>query len=153
MKKLGVLVAVLVGVLVGFFLWMARLPPFDGYAEPVEVAFADLHVSLHESLVQGTAHYPVVVAVQRAGTLGRPDTTWWIFPFFGPGDTMGRQISAMAMSRVEPDDLVGFEDLTLACDVRPPGVAMTPEAERAFREAGYSFAQDYVLLEQLPLED
>ncbi len=152
MKKLGALVAALVVALTTFFLWMARLPPFDGYGEPVPVPFEALDVDLVETRVEGTAHYPVVVTVERAGSFGRPSTTWWIFPLFDRGDTMGRQITAMVLSRVEPDDLVGFEDLTLDCDVRPPRVGMSPEAERAFRDAGYTFAADYVLLEQLPLD-
>jgi hypothetical protein len=146
----GIVAALAVSVF-AFFLWMARLPPFDGYADPVDAAFEDLHVDLHETRVKGTAHYPVVVSVNRAGSFGRPDETWWLYPLFAPGDTMGRTIYALVMARSAPEELIGFEDMTLECDVRPPRVGISPEAELAFRNAGYTFAPDYVLLEQLPI--
>ena len=152
MKKLAPLYAALAIGLVLFFLWSARLPPFDGHPEPEDVAFEDVRVEHDTVRVSGTAHYPLRVAQERPGTFGRADSTWYLFPLFARQDTAGRFITVMVASPSEPESLASFEDLTLEGWALPPAAAMTPELVKAFESQGYSFADDYVVLELFPPE-
>jgi hypothetical protein len=153
MKKLSALYAALALGLVLFFLWSARLWPFDGHPDPVDVAQADVRVEHDTVRVTGTAHYPLLAAQERPGTFGRPDRTWYLFPLFEKQDTAGRFITVMVASPNKPESLASFEDLTVEGWALPPAAAMTPELEQAFEGQGYSFADDYVVLELFVPED
>mgnify|MGYP007046931339 CR=1 FL=1 len=148
MKKLSALYVALALGLVLFFLWSARLWPFDGHPDPLEVAYDDIRVEQDTVRVSGTAHYPLKAAQERPGTFGRPDRTWYLFPLFDKKDTGGRLITVMVASPEAPESLASFEDLTVEGWVLPPAAAMTPELEKAFGGQGYSFAEDYVVLER-----
>ncbi len=150
MKKLLALVSVLAGSVLIFFLWLSRLPPFDGLPEPTPVGFEALSAELDAVRVSGTAHLSVKQRLTRPPRLGRPEATLWLFPLFAKGDTAGRRITAMVLTPIAPDALAGLEDMTVEAWVRPPAAGMSPEAEDALRGAGYSFADDYVLLEAFP---
>ena len=150
MKKLIAFVCSLAIALALFFLWMGRLWPFDGLPEAPPAEIVDLRVEMDAARVTGTAHYPMRLSIARGGRFGRPDTVWWVFPLFPSGDTMSRQITALVVSPHEPERLVGFENMTVEGWVRPPPALITPDVEQAFRESGYSFGEDYVLLEAFP---
>lgn len=152
MKKLMAFLAALFVAFALFFLWTARLPPFDGHPEPVELTIDTVEVEHDAVRIVGTAHYPLRVALTRPARLGRPERTWYLFPLFGRGDTMSREIRVMVFTTREPEQLVAFEDLTVEGWALPPGAAMSPAAEDALRLAGYSFADDYVLLEEFEAE-
>jgi hypothetical protein len=77
---------------------------------------------------------------------GRPAIKRWLFPIFEHQDTAGRTITAMFSSHIEPERLVTYEDMTVEGEARNPRIAMTSGVERAFRDAGYQFAVDYVLV-------
>ena len=147
MKKLAAFVGTLVLCTIVFFLWMARLPPFDGHPEPTIVAFSELSRDFDAVRVEGTAHYPVRLSVTRPARFGTPESVWWLFPLFDKGDTHSRMIYAMVLSPTEPDRLTAFEDMMVEGWLRPPAVAVPPQAEEALRDENYSFDPDYVLLE------
>lgn len=153
MKKVLPLYVVLALALLGFFLWSARLWPFDGHPEPVEVAFEDLRVEHDAVRVSGTAHYALRVTQDRPGRFGRPDRTWYLFPLFATKDTSGTAIEVMVASPIEPEDMLSFEDVTLEGWALPKASAMSPRLEEAFREAGYTFYDDYFVIEVFPPED
>ncbi len=146
MRKLAVPFALLgLGVML-YFLWVVRLPPFDGHPEPVPTALVDLRVEQEAVRVEGTAHYPLRVSYDVPAQWGRPAHTRWMFPLFERQDTMGRFITTMVSSPEEPENLVSFEDMIVSGEARKPQVAITPTVQQAFKDAGYSFAEDYVLV-------
>jgi len=153
MQKLGALVAVMIFGLLAFFLWLNRFPPFDGLPEAVPMALAEVTAEQDAVQVTGTAHLAVKQRMVRPASLGRDDSTWWLFPLMEKGDTNATVITVMALSPHEPDRLAGFEDLTVSAWARPPAALMTPGAEDELRSRGYSFADDYVLLEVFPPVD
>jgi hypothetical protein len=57
MRKLAVPFAIMAAGLLVFFLWMTRLPPFDGHPEPVDTPLADLRIKQEAVRITGTAHY------------------------------------------------------------------------------------------------
>lgn len=150
MKKVLPLYIALASLLVGFFLWSARLPPFDGHPEPEDVDWAELSVEQDAVRVQGTAHYALRVTQDRPGRFGRPDRVWYLFPLFDKQDTSGTIISVMVASPFEPEDMLSFEDVTLEGWALPKASAMSPRLEEAFREAGYTFQDDYFVIEVFP---
>ena len=147
MKKLLPLYGVLALALLGFFLWTARLWPFDGHPEPVDVAFDELSVELDTVRVSGTAHYNLRMTQDRPGRFGRADLTWHVFPLFAKGDTISRKIEVIVATPHPPDDLATYEDMTVEGWALPPAAAMTPASEDLFHEAGYSFTEDYFVIE------
>ncbi|MCP4809375.1 MAG: hypothetical protein GY913_11645 [Proteobacteria bacterium] len=153
MKKVLPLYIVLALTLLGFFLWSARLPPFDGHPEPEPVTFEELSVDHDAVRVDGTAHYALRVTQDRPGRFGRPDRVWYVFPLFAPRDTSGTIIDVMVASPFEPENMLSFEDVTLEGWALPKGSAMSPRLEEAFREAGYTFQDDYFVIEVFPLDE
>ena len=150
MKKLAPLFAAMAAALVLFFLWSARLWPFDGHPEPEEVALADLTVEHDAVRVTGTAHYPVRVTQERQGRFGHVGGTWYVFPLFDKGDTMSRTIRVIVATPVPIDDLAQYEDMTVEGYALPSPAAMTPSTEDMFQEQGYTFADDYFVVEAWP---
>ncbi len=146
MRKLAVPFALLGLGVVLFFLWMVRLPPFDGHPEPIDTPLSDLRTDQDAVRVAGTAHYPLRVSYDVPAQWGRPAHTRWLFPLFERQDTMGRFVTTMVSSTAPPEELVAFEDVVVSGEARKPQIAVTPTVERAFQDAGYSFAQDYVLV-------
>ena len=147
MKKLVPLYVVLGLALVGFFLWSARLWPFDGHPEPVDVAWSELTVEHDTVRVRGTAHYPVRLTQERQEHFGRPGGTWYIFPLFKEGDTLSRTISVIVATREPIDDLASYEDMTVEGWALPAPAAMTPASEDLFLAQGYNFTDDYFVIE------
>lgn len=144
------LIGVLSFVGVVLFLWMARLPPFHGHPAPVVSTVPELRVDLDVAQVSGTAHLPLRATQQRSPGLGRAPVTHWVMPLFPRGDTSSRSIHAVLVTPVAPEPLSAFEDRTVVAWVLPPAAAMTTGLERAFGEAGYTFTDDYVVLEEIP---
>ncbi|HJN72737.1 MAG TPA: hypothetical protein QGF58_02275 [Myxococcota bacterium] len=153
MKKLAALYISLAIGLLTFLLWSARIWPFDGHPEPEDVAWQDLRVEQDAVRVKGTAHYTLRVSQERAGRFGRPDRTWFVAPFMKPGDTSSTLIEVVVASTVEPERLVSYEDMTVEGYALPKASAMTPALEEAFKNAGYSFVDDYFVIEVFPPED
>jgi len=153
MKKLVPLYALLVMALVSFFLWSARLWPFDGHAEPLVVSWEELSVEHDAVRVKGTAHYPVRVSQEREARFGHTGGTWYIFPLFPHGDTMGRKIKVIVATPVPIDDLASFEDMTVDGWALPAAAAMTPASENLFRDSGYSFEENYFVIEAFSPEE
>ena len=146
MRKLAFALAVMAAAVVLFFLWIARLPPFDGLPEPEVLAIEELRVEQEAVQVSGTAHYPLKVSYEVSGRFGRPATTRWLFPLFDHQDTAGRHVVAMISSLQQPERLVAYEDMTVVGEARKPRVAVTAGVERAFLVAGYTFDDAYVLV-------
>lgn len=153
MKKLGALYAVLALGLLTFFLWSARIGPFSGHAEPEDVAWEDLRVEQDVVRVKGTAHFTIRVSQERTGRFGRPDRTWYVAPFMKRGDTTSTTIEVIVATTVPPDRLSSFEDMTVEGYALPKASAMTPALEEAFKNAGYSFVDDYFVIEVFPPEE
>lgn len=147
MRKLALPFSIMLVTITLFFLWIARLPPFDGHPEPVPTALAELSYDQDAVRVEGTAHYVLRVSYDVGERWGRPAHKRYLFPLFERHDTMGRHILAMVSSPHEPERLVSFEDLAIDGEARKPQVAVTASVVRAFQEAGYSFDDDYVLVE------
>lgn len=146
MRKLAISFALLgLGVLL-FFLWMVRLPPFDGHSEPVATPLSELRFDQDAVRVEGTAHYALKVSYDVPAKWGRQAHTRWLFPLFERQDTMGRSVTTMISSPVAPENLVSFEDMVVEGEARKPQIAMTASVETAFKELGYTFAEDYVLV-------
>ena len=153
MKNLLGLAAVLgVGVTL-FFLWLHRLPPFDGLPEPLLVELEEVTRDLDAVEVEVTAHYVVRAEVTLPKSIGKPERSAWIFPIFPPGDTQSRTIQWLALSYEKPEHLVSFEDRVMTGWVRPPAVVVSPDLEKEFLERGYEFVPSYVLLESFPPSD
>ena len=153
MRKLaGLYIALAVGLLT-FFLWSARIFPFDGHPEPEEVAWEDLRVEQDVVRVKGTAHFTLRVSQERKGRFGRPDRTWYVAPFMAPGDTMSTLVEVVVATPVEPEKLVAYEDMTVVGYALPKASAMTPALEEAFRDAGYTFLDEYFVIEVIPPEE
>lgn len=153
MQKLGALVALLAIGLVTFFLWLNRLPPFDGLPEPTPVAFEDASAEYEAITVSGTARLTAKQMSVRPASLGKAESTWWLYPLFPKGNTSSNAVTVMVLSPVEPDALAGFEDMTLSGWARPPAALMTPQSEHNLRERGYTFEDDYIVLEVFPPAD
>ena len=144
MEKLGALVGVMVIGLVTFFLWLNRLPPFDALPEAPEVALMEVTAEDEAVTVTGTGHLMVKQRMVRPASLGRDEATLWLFPLV---------IAVMLVTPNEPDRLAGYEDFTVSGWARPAAALMTPGAEDELRSRGYSFADDYVVLEAFPASE
>jgi hypothetical protein len=135
----GILVS---SVAVGVVWWDRGAPP--GFrptvheVRPTELTYDHRGVSL-----VGTAHYPVQVT-QRGGSSGQ---TWWIYPVFERGDTMGRYVLVLVRSTRQPDPMLAFEDVRIDGLARPPGSIIGPDVRKAFVEAGYELDERLVLVE------
>lgn len=127
-------------IVVGYNTWeRGALPGFQPTAHPTK--FEDVSIDSRGVRVTVTAHYPSRVQLStRAGPR-------FAFPLFAPGDTTGRTIRLLALSADPPDPLLGFEDRSLDGLVRPPGLSVPDQLKRSFEEQGYTFADDYLLLE------
>ncbi|MCB9763436.1 MAG: hypothetical protein H6739_26955 [Alphaproteobacteria bacterium] len=153
MKKLVPIFLLLAAALVLFWLWTARLPPFDGHPEPVDLSVDDVRIEHDAVRVKGTAHYARRISQVRPARFMRPERTWYLFPLFPPGDTMSTEIRVMVASPYEPEELVAFEDVTVEGWALPPRAAVNAQVEQALREAGYSFMSDYALIEVFEPEE
>jgi hypothetical protein len=147
MGKLSAFIGVLVAILVTYFLWWNRFPPFDGHGEPVPVAVADVKIAMEEVQVQGTAHYATRLSRTWPKSLFREKRTLWFFPLFAPKDIEGRKIHVMVASDDAPDRFTNFEDLVVEGWARPPAARMDAASEQAFRDVGYTYDETYVLIE------
>ena len=147
MGKLSAFIGVLVAIVITYFLWWNRFPPFDGHGEPVPVAVAEVEFAMNEVQVKGTAHYATRLSRTWPKSLFREERTLWFFPLFAPKDIESRKIRVMVASDDAPDRLTSFEDKVVEGWARPPAARMDAESEQVFRAAGYSFEETYVLIE------
>lgn len=147
MSKLACFFAALVIILISYFLWWNRLPPFDGHADPIEVSISEVDPAMEEVEVRGTAHLPVRLSRTWPAGFLRKERTLFFFPLFEEKDTKSRKIILMVASDTPPDRLSSFEDMTVAGWARPPAARMDAASEKAFIDAGYTFAEHYALIE------
>ncbi len=132
------------------------LGPFALRGEPVAQSWEQLSLELRRVSTRGTAHYPVRVKQSfKATWLNRDPALQHIFPLFAPGDTMGRDIRVLVMSQVEPDPILGFEDRQVVGLLRRPSSQwLTRGVLETFRDHGYGFEEDFLLLvEDAPAAD
>ncbi|MED5369654.1 MAG: hypothetical protein VX899_01445 [Myxococcota bacterium] len=153
MKKLSALMGVLALSLVMFFLWMTRSWPFDALPDAPVTAWEDASVEADALTVTGTAQYELRVSITRGAALGREEQTLYLFPLMKPGDINAKEIRIMVASPVEPDRFTTYEDLTVSGWALPPAAAMTYQLEDSFMERGYSFTDDYFVLEVFPPQE
>jgi len=146
MKKL--LIAILgpfllvVTVSIGIFWWANGAPP--GFRPKIhDVAFEELNYDHRGVRVKGTAHYEL--RIQQGEEEG---DTWYIFPLFPTGDTLGKHIRVMVRTPIAPDRLLGFEDLTVEGLARPPGQLVPRSVIGALLAKGYDVDERFVLIEQ-----
>ncbi len=144
----GLLSIVGVGVLV--LTQGSRLGVFRG--EPAAARWEDLVEGSGYVEVSGTAHYPVRVRQSYQGSWLRPgERTVHIFPFFPPGDTMGREIHILVLSETEPDRMLGLEDRKIRGEIRvPTSSLLTRGVLDTYREHAYQFTDDFLLLLEDP---
>jgi len=147
MSKLAAFVGALLIALISYFLWWNRLPPFDGHGEPVPVAITDVLASMEEVQVQGTAHLPIRISRTWPPGFLRKERVLFFFPLFEKKDITSKKIHLMVATDTPPDRLVSFEDMTVAGWARPPAARMDAASEQAFIDVGYTFAEEYVLIE------
>jgi len=147
MGKLACFFAALLIILISYFLWWNRLPPFDGHGEAVDVAISEVDAAMEEVQVSGTAHLTVRISRTWPAGFLRKERTLFFFPLFENKDTSGTRIQVMVASDAAPDRLSSFEDLTIAGWARPPAARMDSVSEQAFIDAGYTFAENYTLIE------
>jgi hypothetical protein len=123
--------------------------------EPSALAYDALDRDSGYVEVRGTAHYPVRVKQTFEATWLRPDpSTQHIFPLFPPGDTMGREITILVISQVEPDRMLGLEDRLVRGEVRrPTSRLLTRGVLDTYREYTYQFSDDFLLLIEDPPSD
>ena len=126
----------------GIYCWDRGAPP--GFRpEAIAVTSDDISLDNRGVRLTGTAHYPVRVRQVTDG--GASERI--IFPVFPKGDVTGREIRVIVRSMRVPDDMLGFEDVTIEGFARPPSGVVPPDARRAFTEAGYHFAEGWVLVD------
>lgn len=129
--------------LFGYYTWeRGALPGMN--PTPHDVEFSALSLEDRGVRVRGTAHYPV--QIQLRGGLGG-DGLAYAFPLFGPGDTGGREIRVMVLSRVQPDPLLGFEEKTFEGLIRLAGSNLPQVARDHLSLLGYRFADEVLVLE------
>ncbi len=153
MKRLLALLVTLAAGVVIFFLWMARLPPFDGHPPPVEVDLAEVRADMDAVRVRGTAHLARRLTTEWSEGPFRPVRRWWIFPLMPWKDTTSRHIRVIVLTPVEPDPLAAYQDMVVEGWARPPGVAVTPAVRDAFEQAGYTFDENLVVIQAFPPEE
>lgn len=129
---------------------LARRWPFDTWPTPVDTPLAEVRAEQDGVRVSGTAHYPVRILQRRPARTLIPAATWYLYPLFPTNDTVSREIRVLVASPVEPEEGVGFEDMTVTGLARPPRAVLGPDVEKAFVDAGYTFAADYVAVEAYP---
>ncbi|MFH1469896.1 MAG: hypothetical protein ABIO70_36265 [Pseudomonadota bacterium] len=141
--------AVLAGL--GVAIWAGALP-LDLGGPPAPVALGDLTVRSGHVVTEGTAHYPVRVSQAYAATLlRREQRTLHIFPLFPTHDSVSREVHVMVLTERDPDRLLGFEDLTVAGHThRPSSRWLSRGVLDTFRDHGYTFPEDFVLLVEDP---
>ncbi len=147
MSKLVAFVAALLIALISYFLWWNRLPPFDGHGEPVPMAITEVLASMEEVQVEGTAHLPIRISRTWPAGFLRKERVLFFFPLFEKKDITSKKIHLMVATDTPPERLVSFEDMTVAGWARPPAARMDAASEQAFIDAGYTFAEQYVLIE------
>jgi hypothetical protein len=150
MKKLLGLILFLTISVVLFFMWWNRLPPFDGHPPPVERDFASIESTDDTVTITGMAHYALHASQTWPAGLLREEQTLWFFPLMPPGEGQSKRVTVMVGALNEPERGIDLEDLTITGWVRPPRARIGVDLERAFRDIGYMFEDDYILIEQLP---
>jgi hypothetical protein len=123
--------------------WWDRGAPPGFRPESVPVTSADISLDNRGVLLTGTAHYPV--RVRQVGGGGASER--FVFPVFPKGDVTGREIRVIVRSNRVPDEMLGFEDVSIEGFARPPSGQVPPDARRAFTDAGYHFAEGWVLVD------
>ena len=134
-------VVLVLAVTVGVIWWDRGAPP--GFRPTIhDVAVSEVSREHRGVRVNGTAHYPVRLRLTREG-----GETLFLFPIFEKGDTSSREISVMVQTTRAPDELLGFEDMTVEGLARPPGAEVPRDARQALEQAGYYFTEDFVLIQ------
>jgi len=147
MKKLlltvlGPFFAVIAAV-VGFIWWERGAPP--GF-RPTAVAVDPTTINREHRGVRitGTAHYEARLKQTADGS----DDVWYVYPLMMKGDAVGRTIHVLVRTTTEPDTFYGLEDRTFEGFARPPGRLVPRKAREQLEEKGYTFTDDYVLVEE-----
>jgi hypothetical protein len=147
---IGPLFVALVLGLMTWYLWLNRLPPFDGLPEPEPVTLQEVTAAHDGVRVEGTAHFPVRIRYVEPARIGRPEQTRFLFPMLPLRDTSGRRVRVMISSAREPDPVVSYADLTVDGFARPGGAFLSGAAVDALRRAGYTLEDDLVVIEEYP---
>jgi hypothetical protein len=149
MKKLLGLILFLAIYLVIFFMWWNRIAPFDSHPAPIERDFVSIESTDKTVTISGMAHYALHASQTWPAGLLRHEQTLWFYPLMPPGDGQSKRVTIMIAGLEEPERGIDLEDLTVTGWVRPPRARIGVDLEAAFREQGYIFEGDYILIEQL----
>lgn len=147
MKKLALVVLgpILVVALAALgFVWWERGAPPGFRPTPVDVTVDSISRDNRGVTLTGTAHLQARLKQTSSGS----DEVWYLYPLMSKGDTTGKDIHVMLRTTVKPNDLYGFEDRTVTGFARPPGRLVTRDVREALLQKGYSFDEDYVLVEE-----
>jgi hypothetical protein len=126
------------------FVWWERGAPPGMRPTPVDVTVDTISRDNRGVRLSGTAHLQARLKQTASGT----DAVWYLYPLLAKGDTAGREIHVMLRTTIAPNDLYGFEDRTVTGFARPPGRLVTREVREALLQKGYSFDEDFVLVEE-----
>jgi len=127
---------------IGFVWWERGAPP--GFRPtPVDVTVDTITRENRGVRITGTAHYEARLKQHAEGS----GETWWLYPLMAKGDTMSRQIRVMVRTKEEPNELYGFEDMTVEGLARPPGRLVPFYVQETLMQKGYRFADDFVVVE------
>ena len=98
-------------------------------------------------VVQGQAHYDVVVRQRIPGNLFLPEQQRYLFPLFPSGDTSDRAIRVLVMTEREPERLVSFETMAVSGRLVPATAREVPyDVEIKIGRSGDYFFTDGLML-------
>jgi hypothetical protein len=134
-------VVLVLGAVVGVVWWERGAPPgFRPAAVPVAVgAITREHRGV---ATEGTVHLAVRIS-QVAG-----EQRWTLAPLMPLGDTQSREVRVLLRTERKLDDLATYEDVTVRGFARPPGRLVPGSVVLALEQAGYTVAEDLILLEE-----
>ena len=115
------------------------LPGFLPEARPTE--FSALHVRSHGVRVEGTAHYPLHMKAKVG------EDVYYVFPLFPSGNYTGTEIAVLVRTRVEPDPILGFEEVVVEGLVKPLAPDLVAGFEKGLESRGYTFAEGALLID------
>jgi hypothetical protein len=151
MKKLLLVVLgpfiIVAGAALAFVWWERGAPP--GFRPPsVDVTVDTINRDNRGVRLGGTGH----LEARLKQTSKDGGEIWWLYPLLNKGDTTGREIHVLLRTQIEPNRLYSYEDRDIEGFARPPGRLVDSRTREVLLKKGYSFANDFVLVEEWPVD-
>lgn len=109
--------------------------------DPQPTAFEALHLRSHGVRVEGTAHYPLHMKAKVG------EVTYYVWPLFPSGTYTATEIKVLVRSRVQPDPILGFEEVVVDGLVKPLSPELVKGFEDGLKSKGYTFAPGALLID------